>query len=283
MGESKGDARGSHRRRWTVHRFLCQIFGAAVCYLQEDVEWRNSPRRGRACWCGSRASTTRKRDASSSRSIGLWCTDLCIHRVSEAKGLPYLVMPYAPGDSLQKRLDQRGPLELKEILRIGRQVAAGLAAAHAQGLVHRDVTPGNILLDHGVERVTITDFGLGGAADDAGLTRSGVIAGTPQYMSPEQARGEPLDGRSDLFSLGSVLYAMCTGRPPFRAETTFGVLQHIRSQRRLRFGTFRLRHPSGCARLSRYSMRRALPSGANPPRRSRTCSAAGWGTCSNRR
>ena len=156
---------------------------------------------------------------------------VAIHRVSEAKGLPYLVMPYLPGDSLQKRLDERGPLELNEILRIGMQIAAGLAAAHAQGLVHRDIKPGNILLDEGVERVTITDFGLARAADDASLTRSGVIAGTPQYMSPEQARGEPLDGRSDLFSLGSVLYAMCVGRPPFRAETAFGVLQRISEPR----------------------------------------------------
>ena len=87
---------------------------------------------------------------------------VAIHRVSEAKGLPYLVMPYMPGDSLQKRLDAQGPLELNEILRIGMQVAAGLAAAHAKGLVHRDIKPGNILLDKGVERVTITDFGLAG-------------------------------------------------------------------------------------------------------------------------
>ena len=136
-------------------------------------------------------------------------------------------MPYMPGDSLQKRLDEQGPMQLNEILRIGMQIAAGLAAAHAQGLVHRDIKPGNILLDKGVERVTITDFGLARAADDASLTRSGVIAGTPQYMSPEQAQGEPLDGRSDLFSLGSVLYAMCVGRPPFRAQTAYGVLQRI--------------------------------------------------------
>lgn len=150
-----------------------------------------------------------------------------IHRVAEANGLPFLVMRYTPGDSLLKRLDERGPLELGEILRIGMQIAAGLAAAHAQGLVHRDIKPGNILLDSGVERVTITDFGLARAADDASLTRSGVISGTPQYMSPEQARGEPVDGRSDLFSLGSVLYAMCTGRPPFRADTPYGVLRRI--------------------------------------------------------
>ena len=107
------------------------------------------------------------------------------------------------------------------------QVAKGLAAAHAQGLVHRDVKPANILLERGVERVMLTDFGLARAVDDATLTRSGLIAGTPHYMSPEQARGEGVDTRSDLFSLGSVLYAMTTGRPPFRAETTYGILLRV--------------------------------------------------------
>jgi serine/threonine protein kinase len=144
---------------------------------------------------------------------------VAIHAVAENDGLPYLVMSYIPGCSLQDRLDQQGPLELKEILRIGMQVAAGLSAAHAQGLVHRDIKPANILLEHGVERVKITDFGLARTIDDASLTASGVIAGTPQYMAPEQARGEAVDHRSDLFSLGSVLYAMCTGHSPFRAET----------------------------------------------------------------
>ena len=150
-----------------------------------------------------------------------------IHGVAEAAGLPYLVMPYVRGPSLQRRLDDEGPLAVVEILRVGMQAAAGLAAAHAQGLVHRDVKPANILLADGIERVKLTDFGLARAADDASLTRTGVIAGTPQYMSPEQARGEPVDPRSDLFSLGSVLYAMCTGRPPFRAETSYGVLRRI--------------------------------------------------------
>jgi serine/threonine protein kinase/protein involved in polysaccharide export with SLBB domain/WD40 repeat protein len=150
-----------------------------------------------------------------------------IYGVAEAAGLPYLVMPYVRGPSLQRRLDDEGPLAVVEILRVGMQAAAGLAAAHAQGLVHRDVKPANILLADGIERVKLTDFGLARAADDASLTRTGVIAGTPQYMSPEQARGEPVDPRSDLFSLGSVLYAMCTGRPPFRAETSYGVLRRI--------------------------------------------------------
>ncbi len=107
------------------------------------------------------------------------------------------------------------------------QTAAGLAAAHAQGLVHRDIKPANILLENGVERVKITDFGLARAADDASLTQTGVVAGTPQYMSPEQAEGKPLDHRTDLFSLGSVLYAMCTGRPPFRASGTMAVLKRV--------------------------------------------------------
>src|SRR5262249_52152157 len=122
---------------------------------------------------------------------------------------------------------REGVLPVKEVLRIALQAALGLAAAHKQGLIHRDVKPGNIMLENGIQRVRLTDFGLARAADDASLTQSGVIAGTPFYMSPEQARGEPLDARSDLFSLGSVLYLMCAGRPPFRAETTMGVLKRV--------------------------------------------------------
>jgi serine/threonine protein kinase len=100
-----------------------------------------------------------------------------------------------------------------------------LAAAHSQGLVHRDVKPANILLENGVERVFLTDFGLARASDDGSLTYTGVVAGTPQYMSPEQADGQLLDFRSDLFSLGSVLYFMATGHPPFRAERPMAVLK----------------------------------------------------------
>ncbi len=153
-----------------------------------------------------------------------------IHSVDTWKGLPYLVMSYVPGQSLQQRLDSEGPQEVKEILRIGTQTALGLAAAHAQGLVHRDIKPANILLENGVQRVRITDFGLARTMDDASLTQSGVIAGTPPYMSPEQARGEPVDHRSDLFSLGSTLYAMCTGHAPFRANSAMAVLLRIRDE-----------------------------------------------------
>jgi serine/threonine protein kinase len=150
-----------------------------------------------------------------------------IHAVEEDHRPPYLVMQFVDGVSLQEKLDKQGPPGLKEILRIGLQTAEGLAAAHRQGLVHRDIKPANILLENAVERVKLTDFGLARAVDDASLTHSGVIAGTPLYMSPEQAAGEPVDHRSDLFSLGSVLYALCTGRPPFRAGGTHAVLRRV--------------------------------------------------------
>jgi serine/threonine protein kinase/regulator of sirC expression with transglutaminase-like and TPR domain len=150
-----------------------------------------------------------------------------IHAVAEDGGLPYLVMQYVAGQSLQDKLNRQGPLGLKEVSRIGMQVAAGLAAAHAQGLVHRDVKPANVLLENGVERAKITDFGLARAVSDARLTDSGVVVGTPQYMAPEQARGERTDHRSDLFSLGSLLYAMTTGEAPFEAESTVAVLRKV--------------------------------------------------------
>lgn len=150
-----------------------------------------------------------------------------IHTVNEEDGLPYLVMPVIEGESLQQRVEEEGALSIVEVLRIGKQIASGLAAAHEQGLVHRDIKPANVLLEDGVERVLLTDFGLARAADDANMTQSGVLAGTPQYMSPEQAHGSDIDHRSDLFSLGSVLYFMCTAHAPFRAETTMGVLHRI--------------------------------------------------------
>ena len=150
-----------------------------------------------------------------------------IYGVAETQGLPFLVMTYVRGPSLQRRLDANGVMEIREVLRVGMQSANGLAAAHAQGLVHRDVKPANILLEDGVERVKLTDFGMARAADDASLTKTGVIAGTPQYMSPEQAKDDSIDARSDLFSLGSVLYSMCAGRMPFRAETSYGTLRRV--------------------------------------------------------
>lgn len=150
-----------------------------------------------------------------------------VFAVEEDSSPPYLVMECIVGKSLQQKIDQSGPLDPAEILRIGMQIAEGLAAAHRQGLVHRDIKPSNILLENGVERVTITDFGLARAIDDVTMTQTGHVAGTPEYMSPEQAMGGRLDHRSDLFSLGSVLYTMCTGRTAFRADSTMAVLRRV--------------------------------------------------------
>ncbi|MBP3959613.1 SUMF1/EgtB/PvdO family nonheme iron enzyme [Gemmata sp. G18] len=148
-----------------------------------------------------------------------------VHAVEE-QPLPFLVMEFVPGETLQQRLDRSGPLDVAEILRISRQLAEGLAAAHAQGLVHRDIKPSNVLIGPH-QQVKITDFGLARAADDASISQSGIVAGTPMYMAPEQARGDTLDHRADLFSLGSVLYVMCAGRPPFRASGTLAVLKRV--------------------------------------------------------
>jgi len=149
-----------------------------------------------------------------------------VYEVGE-QPLPYLVVEFIPGETLQQKLDRTGPLDVSEVLRIGRQIAEGLAAAHASDLIHRDIKPGNILLEGGSQKVKITDFGLARAADDASISQSGVVAGTPMFMAPEQALGGPIDQRADLFSLGSVLYQMVSGRPPFRAPSVLGVLKRV--------------------------------------------------------
>jgi eukaryotic-like serine/threonine-protein kinase len=150
-----------------------------------------------------------------------------IHAVENDGPIPYLIMQFVEGCTLQQKLERTGPLQVSDVLRLGIQIADGLAAAHRHGLVHRDVKPANILLENGVERVKITDFGLARAVNDATVTQSGLVAGTPAYMSPEQARGEKLDSRSDLFSLGSVLYTLCAGHPPFQAGNSLVVMRCI--------------------------------------------------------
>ena len=154
-----------------------------------------------------------------------------IHSVNSNADRPYIVMTLVSGRSLQAHIAEDGPLQVKDIVRIAKQIASGLSAAHKQGLVHRDIKPANILLEKDVSRVMITDFGLARAADDAAITQTGWLAGTPNYMSPEQANGLEVDQRSDLFSLGSVIYFMATGREPFRAEIPVAVLKKITSDR----------------------------------------------------
>jgi serine/threonine protein kinase len=160
-----------------------------------------------------------------------------VYQVEENAGSPFLVMPLLKGESLEARLtrDPLPPVEL--VVKVGLGVARGLVAAHEKGLVHRDVKPGNTWLegdpsspDPGaqVRHVKVLDFGLAGAADATeGVLATGSVVGTPQYMAPEQAAGEPTDGRADLFSLGAVLYRMAAGRPAFTGPTTTALLTAI--------------------------------------------------------
>ena len=145
--------------------------------------------------------------------------------------LPAIVMQFIAGETLQNRIARRGPLPVEDVLEIGIQLADALTLAHHHGLVHRDIKPGNVLLEADGSRALLSDFGLVRALDDATLTHSGLLAGTPDYMSPEQARGQAVDARSDLFSLGSLLYTMLVGHPPFRAPEPMAVLNRICHER----------------------------------------------------
>jgi serine/threonine protein kinase/uncharacterized membrane protein len=151
-----------------------------------------------------------------------------IYQVSEDRGIPYLAMEYLEGAPLDKYMAGNRKLTVSQILRIAREITKGLMDAHERGLIHRDIKPGNIWLDQGHGgRATILDFGLARFDSDAHITQSGAIIGTPAFMAPEQARGEKVDARADLFSLGCVLYRLCAGDIPFKGETTMGVLMAL--------------------------------------------------------
>jgi serine/threonine protein kinase len=173
-----------------------------------------------------------------------------IYQVGQDRGMPFIAMQLLKGESLEERLHRLGRLSIRECLLLARQIASGLAAAHERGLIHRDVKPSNIFLVSGPRneaskpsgspsaappsqqpRVKILDFGLArSVSDDAQLTRNGALIGTPAYMAPEQSRGQPLDGRCDLFSLGCVLYRMTTGRLPFQGADTMTVLMALANE-----------------------------------------------------
>jgi hypothetical protein len=157
---------------------------------------------------------------------------LPLHDSGEAGEFLYYIMPFVEGESLRERLVRDGPLPLEDAVRIAREVADALAYAHAHGVVHRDIKPGNILLESG--HAVVADFGIAHAVSKAGgedFTTSGLAIGTPMYMSPEQWLGTPVDGRSDLYSLGCVLYEMLTGRVPFAGPTPKAVAaRHLHEQ-----------------------------------------------------
>src|SRR3954471_16082006 len=148
-----------------------------------------------------------------------------IHAVDEVRGYVFYVMSYVDGETLAERVANRGPLPPREASRVLQEVASALAAAHGQGVVHRDVKPGNILLERATGRAMVTDFGIARLAEGAGgETAVGELLGTPEYMSPEQAAGESVDGRSDVYSLGVVAYYMVSGQLPFTGPTIQAVL-----------------------------------------------------------
>ena len=173
---------------------------------------------------------------------------VAIFRADEVDGVAFIAMPLLKGQALSTALSQNSQPPLKEVLRIGREMAEGLGAAHEAGLIHRDIKPSNVWLDGKRRRVKILDFGLARVADtteneeteeggksapalsgDGHLTMQGAVVGTPLYMSPEQARAEKVDHRTDLFSLGIVLYQMTTGSLPFAGQDTLGILEAVKN------------------------------------------------------
>ncbi|MGW8268579.1 MAG: serine/threonine-protein kinase, partial [Longimicrobiales bacterium] len=152
---------------------------------------------------------------------------LAVYDSGEADGLLYCVMPFVQGESLRQKLDREGQLPCQEAMRICREIANALSFAHAHGIIHRDVKPANILLEAG--HAVLADFGLAkalSAAGDQGMTRAGFTVGTPAYTSPEQAGGEAsTNGRSDLYSMGCVLYEMLAGQPPFVGPSADSVVR----------------------------------------------------------
>jgi eukaryotic-like serine/threonine-protein kinase len=145
----------------------------------------------------------------------------------EDGGYPYIVFEYVPGETLKARIDSVGRLPLDEAAAYAIEIGRGLAAAHAQKLIHRDVKPQNVLID-AEGRAKVTDFGIARSLESDGLTKTGRVLGTTDYVSPEQAMGHDVDPRSDIYSLGVLLYEMLTGEPPFKAETVVGVaMKHV--------------------------------------------------------
>jgi hypothetical protein len=160
---------------------------------------------------------------------------------------PWLVMEYLPSRSLAVVLGEKGPMEPREVAAIGRQVADGLAAAHAAGVVHRDIKPGNVLIAED-GRAKITDFGVSRAVDDVQLTRTGMIAGTPAFLAPEVARGQEPTSASDVFALGATLYAAVEGEPPFGLDDNAYALLH-------KVATGAIRPPESAGPLTALLMR----------------------------
>lgn len=217
-------------REYSVNKILGEG-GMGVVYLA----WDNNLHRSVALKVMKRSiaenESSRQRFLLEARATAAIDHDhiVTIYQVGDHNGVPYLVMKYLEGQTLEDLLRKLKVLEPLHAVRIAKQIAEGLEAAHRRNLIHRDIKPSNIWLESGKSRVKILDFGLARIADstDPNITQTGVILGTPAYMSPEQAAGLSLDGRSDLFSLGTVLYRMVVGKPPFRGSNNLAILRSL--------------------------------------------------------
>jgi serine/threonine-protein kinase len=195
--------------------------GMGVVYLARDVQLDRDVAIKVLPAHLARLSTARERFVQEARTAaGLSHPNIVpIHRVGEADGFVFFVMSFVEGETLGERLRANGPLPPADAARVMREVAWALAYAHGRGIVHRDVKPDNILLEAGTGRAMVTDFGIAHGGGQSALADTGKLMGTVQFMSPEQAANLPLDGRSDIYSLGVVAYLALSGRLPFEEET----------------------------------------------------------------
>jgi len=232
------------------------VYRAADTTLGRQVALKFLPEE----WSKDRQALERfKREARAAAALNH--PNICtIHEVGEHEGQPFLVMELLEGETLEQRVSAR-PLKVTEILELAIPIAMALEAAHAKGIVHRDIKPANIFVTQ-EGGVKILDFGLAklpragglsavGGMSTGSLTAPGVVAGTVQYMSPEQALGEAVDARSDLFSFGSVLYEMATGRVPFAGSTLGETIAHILHSEPEAMGRFNSEVPAELERITR--------------------------------
>ncbi|HEY4591630.1 MAG TPA: protein kinase, partial [Thermoanaerobaculia bacterium] len=233
LAETSGEAAPLADRELGPYRLVREIGsgGMGVVYEAEDTRLRRRvavkllpPELSRDR--GAKQRFLREARAASALDDPNICT---VHDVGEHDGQLYIVMAYYEGGTLKERLAS-GPLPVSEARQVAIEVARALARAHEAGIVHRDIKPANVMLTDR-EKVKVLDFGIAKIRGDATLTRTGSSLGTPAYMSPEQARGEPVDGRTDVWSLGAMLYEMLAGRRPFPGDDERAVLSAIQSRK----------------------------------------------------
>lgn len=225
--------RGADGIGWLAHYRIVRLLGAGgmgMVFLAEDSQLQRLVALKVVQPEMARDPELRERFLREARAIAAVKSDhiVAVYQVGEEKSLPFLAMEYLEGETLEDRLERDPHPPIEFAIRMGREVALGLAAAHQRGLIHRDIKPANIFLETPSERVKILDFGLARAADrPSHLTEPGVVMGTPDYMAPEQAEGGPVTERCDLFSLGCVLYQVLSGTKPFGSGSTMAVLKAV--------------------------------------------------------